>query len=331
MGESGRTIRVAAVQALAYTGSQEYRNVKQAVQYAEEAAAAGAQLISFPEAYPGPATGPLDWGGRLESPVEEQLAALAKRLGVYLSAGGLEVYEHAADAYYSSQKLYSPDGTILCNYRRVQPDNPDMNAYFFAGRRHVVPGDEIPVIPTSVGRIGLQICGELWVPEIARIQMLQGADILLAPVNGRATKTRLMGMWQTWQHIARARAAENLVYVIVPQKFLVDGPRGGIALITGPEAIIARSTRPGVLIADLDLDRLHWLRSRVVDNELLAPPSDAEGVPSSATRCGQGRDRRSNLYGPLIDPQPDAYDFFYFQQKLVDESEETEHEPSTRK
>ncbi|NOY16594.1 MAG: hypothetical protein GXP23_06665, partial [Gammaproteobacteria bacterium] len=87
----------------------------------------------------------------------------------------------------------------------------------------------------------------------------------------------------------------------------------------------------GILPADLDLDRLHWLRSRVVDNELLAPPSDAEGVPSSATRCGQSRDRRPNLYGPLIDSQLEAYDFYYFHRTLAHESEVTEQEPSELK
>lgn len=305
-------IRVAAVQALAHTGSQEYRNVERAVEYAEEAAAAGARLIAFPEAYPGPATGPLDWGGRVGAPADEQLADAAKRLGVYLAAGGLEACPEVPGAFHVSQKLYDPEGAVLCNYRRVQPDNPDLNAYFFGGRRHVVPGDEIPVVPTRVGRIGLQICGEIWVPEIARVQMLRGADLLLAPVNGRATQTRLQGMWQTWQHIARARAAENLVYVIVAQKFLVGGPFGGMGLVAGPEAILARSTRPGVLLADLDLGRLRWLRSRLVDAELLAPPSGEEEAPSSATRCGQGGDRRPDLYGPLSEPQPDAYDFFYF-------------------
>lgn len=303
---------VAAVQALAHIGVEEYRNVEQAVQYAEEAAAGGARLISFPEAYPGPATGPMDWGGRFELPVEEQMKSLAKRLNVYITAGGLEKCEHIPDSFYVSQKLYSPEGTILSNYRRVQPDNPDLNAYFFAGRRNVVPGDDIPVIPTHLGQIGLQICGELWVPEISRIQMLQGADILIAPVNGRPTQTRLRGMWQTWQHIARARSAENIVYIIIPQKFLIKGPGGGIALIAGPESVLAKSTRPGILYADLDIDRLHWLRNRLVDTELLTPPANSETGQFCATRCGQNKDRRPKLYGALTVPQSNAYDFFYF-------------------
>lgn len=316
MTQGSSKVRIAAVQALAATGADEYQNIARAITYAEEASRQGADLISFPEAYPGPATGPMDWNGKLDAPVEETFTKLAQRLGVYIAAGGLEICPNVENAFYVSQKLYAPDGTMVCNYRRVQPDNPDLNAFFFAGRRRIVPGNEIPVVTTSLGRIGLQICGELWVPEISRIQMLRGADILLAPVNGRATHTRLSGMWQTWQHIARARSAENLAYVVVAQKFLENGPGGGIGLIAGPEAILARSTRPGVLIADLDLERLQWLRGRLVDTELLTPPSEGESNPTSATRCGQSRDRRPELYAPLSAPQPDAYDFFYYRKDL---------------
>lgn len=322
--KSAETTRVAAVQALAHTGEEEYRNVERALRYAEEAAGQGARLVCFPEAYPGPATGPMDWGGRLDRPAEELLAEQAKRLGVYIAAGGLEACPEAPDAYYVTQKLYSPEGMVLCNYRRVQPDNPDLNAYFFAGRRHVVPGEEIAVVPTEWGRIGLQICGELFVPEIARIQMLLGADMILSPVNGRKGTFHLRGIWQTWQHIARARAAENIMYVIIPVKFLENGPGGAVAIIAGPEAMIARSTRPGVLVADLDLDRLRWLRNRYVDQELLSPPPSSEEFQSCATRCGQVRDRRPELYGPLIEPQPGAFDFWYYRRGLETWNEEME-------
>ncbi len=306
---------MAAVQALAHTGDDEYLNVAQAIRYAEDAAAQGAELISFPEAYPGPATGPMDWGGKLDTPVEEVFSKLAQRLGVHITAGGLEESDQVADAFHVSQKMYAPDGSILCTYRRVQPDNPDMNAFFFGGRRDVIPGEEIAVVPTALGKIGMQICGEIWVPEISRVQMLRGAQILLAPVNGRSTQTRLRGMWQTWQHIARARAAENLVYVVVAQKFLVDGPRGGIGMILGPESILARATQPGVLVADLDMGRLEWLRSRLVDADLLLPPSESQEDPTSATRCGQQRDRRPELYKAICEPQSEAYDFNYFGKK----------------
>lgn len=315
------TIRVASVQAQAFTGEEEYRNVERALRYAEEAASQGARLVCFPEAYPGPATGPMDWGGRLDRPAEELIAEQACRLGVYLAAGGLETCRDIPGAYYVTQKLYSPEGTILCNYRRVQPDNPDLNAYFFEGRRHIVPGDEIPVVPTAVGRVGVQICGELFVPEISRIQMLRGADLILAPVNARSGPTHLRGIWQTWQHLARARAAENLLYVIVPTKFLERGPSGAVAIIAGPEAMIARATRPGVLVADLDLDRLRWLRDRVVDQELMSPPCSDE-FRACAARAGQVRDRRPELYGPLVEPQAGALNFWYCRHGLESWREE---------
>jgi hypothetical protein len=131
----------------------------------------------------------------------------------------------------------------------------------------------------------------------------------------------LQGIWQTWQHVVRARAAENLLYVIVPQKFLVNGPAGAVAFIAGPEALIARATRPGLLVADLDFDRLSWLRSRLNDRELLLPP-DTEDFQACATQSGYHRCRRPELYGPIVEPQPGAYDFRYVRRSTGTHAEE---------
>ena len=59
-------IKVAAVAPAAFREEQEYRNAAQAVAYVGEAVLNGANLVVFPEGYPGPSNGPLDSGGRLD-------------------------------------------------------------------------------------------------------------------------------------------------------------------------------------------------------------------------------------------------------------------------
>jgi hypothetical protein len=188
----------------------------------------------------------------------------------------------------------------------VQPNHPIFNAYLMGGRHHVLPGDELMTVDAPFGRIGLLICSELFVPELSRILMLRGADIIVAPGGGvhSATRTKLQ---DTWRAVARARAAENLVYVVMDQNLFSGG--NGRTCIASPERMLASIDGPGLACAELDLDRLQVLRSHFYDDEMLSPPvSDAEVLWS---RPGQSHDRRPELYGELTQPQADAFEYHY--------------------
>jgi hypothetical protein len=174
------------------------------------------------------------------------------------------------------------------------------------GRHHVLPGDELMTVDAPFGRIGLLICSELFVPELSRILMLRGADIIVAPGGGvhSATRTRLQ---DTWRAVARARAAENLVYVVMDQNLFTGS--GGRTCVASPERMLATVDGPGMAYADLDLDRLRVLRSHFYDDEMLSPPASDDDVLWS--RPGQSHDRRPELYGELTQPQGDAFDYHY--------------------
>lgn len=67
-------------------------------------------------------------------------------------------------------------------------------------------GNENPVFDVDGIKIGVQICFDLWFPEISREQVRKGADILLVPANfgGRTT-----------YHIPKIRAIENLTPLVL--------------------------------------------------------------------------------------------------------------------
>ena len=242
----------------------------------------------------------------------------ARQHKVYISASDLEENLALEGTYYLTHKLISPEGEVLANYIRVQPDHPPLNAYLMGGKMHILPGDEITVVETGLGNIGLQICSELWVPELSRIQMLKGADIIISPVNGAHSLTHFR-LSNTWRCIARARAAENLVFVIVPENiFFINGRHFNlnVGCVASPEGFLARSKGPGIMKATLDMERLNWLRTHYVEEDLLSPPKDPKKFRPVKCRPGQNHDRRPESYDLLTQPQSEAYDYSYYRKGL---------------
>lgn len=293
-------VSVAAVQPPSFSHDEEWRNAEQACAFIDEAANAGARYVVFPEGYPGPYSGPL------ENAALDRIRAKARERQVWVSAGRL-ARASLPDTYHITHVVIDAAGEIRAVYRRVQPNHPIFNAYLMGGRRHVLPGDELMTVDAPFGRIGLLICSELFVPELSRILMLRGADLIVAPGGGvhGPTRTRLA---DTWRAVARARAAENLVYVVVTQNLFAAGAKGRTC-IASPERMLAQRDDAGFVVADLDLARLDALRSRFYDEAVLSPPVSEDEVFSC--RPGQSHDRRPELYGELTGPQRDAFDYHY--------------------
>jgi 5-aminopentanamidase len=75
-----------------------------------------------------------------------------------------------------------------------------------------VPGNGFPVFETDHGKVGLAMCSEVYMPEVARALALRGAELIFMPA-GR-DKRRL---WATWRTLIWARAIENLAIVVTTQ------------------------------------------------------------------------------------------------------------------
>lgn len=339
-------LRVAAVQAKSFYGEEEYKNVELAIRYVEEAAKEDVQLIVLPEGYPGPNNGPLDSGGRLSQKPIDVMREKAKEHKMFLSCGELESNPELQDTFYLTQKLISPEGEILSRYARVQPDHMHLNAYLMGGRMHILPGDNRRgldplkdirgVVGTPLGTIGIQICSEIFVPELSRIQMLLGARIILAPMNGWPGGESKYRCKETWHCIARARAAENLVFIIIPD-IVYERPelnyfakdQDAFGIIASPEKILAKRGDPGIMYAELDMGRLDWLRTRYFDEDNLSPPEGPDFDPIGC-RPGQNHDRRPAFYQIITQPQPDAFNYFYFKDGLESYRKEFERVKEAR-
>ncbi len=315
-------IKVAAVQAESVFGEEEWKNLERAIRYLDEFSGSDIRLVCFPEGYPGPAHGPLDSKGKLSAHPIDLLREKIREIGVYCTCSDVVEHEDLPDVYYLCQKLVGPDGEILADHRRCQPDEPELNEYLFGGRRLFAPGPGPTVVETEIGVIGLLICSELWVPELPRIAMLQGAEILISPVNGlhspslHHSDNHESPLWDTWKCISRCRAAENNQYVIVTQN-MFDAQLAGVGHIAGPESMLAEDKRTGVITAELDMDRLRYLRETLYEMEMLDSTTVDEKRPVLGTRPGQLRIRRPSIYSKLVEPSPLDFDFDYYLRELA--------------
>jgi len=171
-------------------------------------------LVVLPEfAMQGPPHGGTvaDWIAKaccpIPGPISAPLQALARELDIYIAANQFEVDPHWPGRFFNSCFLIDPNGEVLLRFRRINtaswPSPHDlMDAYI---DHHGLAGT-FPVVDTELGRLAMLACGELAVPEVARVLMMRGAEVLLHPTNEQYSPA---------QEAAKiSRSAENMVYLI---------------------------------------------------------------------------------------------------------------------
>lgn len=227
------------------------RNLALARSAAQEAADRGASLVCFPESFPGLWRRPVTW-----TP-EAELGEIARSVGVHLVAGFAEPVDESGDRCQNTLVLIGPDGAEVGRYRRTSPAH---TPWVYADGPYWdfdwVNSDELPVFDTPLGRIGMIMCSEVYVPELARALALKGAEIIVMPagLTGRGT------LFDSWRTLGWARAIENLAYTAFSSN--VIGPdSGGLSMICSPEEVLVQTTDEGVHLAPVDLQRVRWLRS----------------------------------------------------------------------
>jgi predicted amidohydrolase len=143
----------------------------------------------------------------IPGPITAPLQELAAKHRIYIGGNQFELDEHWPGRFFNSSFLIEPSGKVILRFRRINtatwPSPHDfMDAYV---AYHGIEGT-FPVVETELGRLAMIPCGELAVPEVARVLMMRGAEVILHPTNEDETPG---------QEAAKiARAAENMVYLI---------------------------------------------------------------------------------------------------------------------
>ena len=280
-------VRVACIQAEPVVLDRE-ATIDKLEAIAAEAAAAGAQLLVFPEtfvpAYPSSAwaralagwssPGAKEAFARLAresvavpGPAADRIGAAAKRHGVWIVTGVNEIDPARPATIYNSLLYHAPDGTLALRHRKLVPTNHERLIW---GQGD---GGGLRALATPLGRIGGLICWENYMP-LARFALYEsGVEIYVASTADDGAP------WQaTLVHIAR----ESRAFVVAPAHFqrasaypddfplreLLDGldviGRGGSAILGPDGAYLAGPLydEEGILYADLEPARLWEERQR---------------------------------------------------------------------
>jgi N-carbamoylputrescine amidase len=211
-----------------------------------------------------------------------RFAALAAELEVVLP---VSFFERANNAYFNSLAMVDADGSVLGLYRKSHiPQGPGYEEKFYFS-----PGDTgFRAWDTRYGTIGAGICWDQWFPECARAMALQGADILLYPTAiGSEPNHPDMDSKDHWQRVMQGHAAANMVVLAASNRIGVEENESatmtfyGSSFIAGPtgeKAAEANCTDQSVIAASFDLNEVRAMRAA----------------------WGLFRDRRPELYDPLL-------------------------------
>ena len=242
-------------------------NLAQAAALIREAALEGAELALLPEYFPlmsDDETAKVSIGETPgKGPIQDFLAGQASDNRIWLMAGTLSLQSAEATRVYNSCLLYDVNGMSAYRYDKmhlfdVQVKDEGEETYNESDT--IVPGRKTVVADTPLGRIGMTVCYDLRFPELYRALSEQRADIITVP----AAFTYATGK-RHWELFLRARAVENLCYVIAAnQSGQNTGTRRtwGHSMIIDPwgDILCSLEQEPGVACADIDLARMHELR-----------------------------------------------------------------------
>jgi nitrilase len=244
-------------------------NLAAAAPLLAEARAAGASVALLPENF--------NFLGRRDAdkravaepygrgPTQDFLAAAAARLGLWIIAGTQPIAgEGGEDRVTNTSIVYDAGGRQVARYDKIHlfdVDVPEKPGESYRESANVAPGRAPVLVDTPAGRVGLSVCYDVRFPELYRRLVAQGAEILVVPAAFTVPTGRAH-----WELLLRARAVENLCYVVAAAQSGVH-PNGretyGDSLVVDHWGrVLARLPRgTGVVVADVDRAAMAGIRA----------------------------------------------------------------------
>jgi predicted amidohydrolase len=246
------TVRVAAIQMA--SGPNVAANLSEAERLIEQAVANGAKLVALPEYFAIMGMKDTDKVAVRETegkgPIQSFLSRMAKRHRIWLVGGSVPLEASTAGKVRNSCLVFDDKGKQVARYDKIHLFDLDLGNEHYREEKTIEPGTQIMVLDSPFGRIGLSICYDLRFPELYRA--MQDVDIIMVPSAFTATTGKAH-----FETLVRARAIENMAYVIAPAQggyHLSGRETHGDTMIVDPWGVVLdRLPRgSGVVIANIN-------------------------------------------------------------------------------
>jgi len=148
-----------------------------------------------------------------QGPIQEFLRDTARRLGLWILGGTTVIKGDSATRVANASLLIDADGKRVARYDKIHLFDvaiPGRDEKYLEST-HVMPGREAVIADTPVGKLGLSVCYDMRFPELYRDLVARGAEWLAMPAAFTVPTGRAH-----WETLLRARAIENLCYVVAP-------------------------------------------------------------------------------------------------------------------
>ena len=205
------------------------------------------------------------------------IARKAKELGVFVQSGSMiECDEKYPGVAFNTTCLIGPAG-LLYKYRKVNPWIP----YEVHASPHDLQGYDEPLFPvadTEIGRIGCAICYDWLFPEAIRQLAANGAEVLVR-VSAYMDPWGATEPMNWWTIINRARAIENIAYVVAANQGAslrhyppYSWPGGSQVVDFDGRMLAEASPGPGerIVVAPIDVTALRHERASRRGHHMLA-------------------------------------------------------------
>jgi nitrilase len=252
--------RVAAVQMT--SGPRVADNLEEAGRLIEMAVGRGAQLVALPEYFP---IFGLDERDKVKvreeegaGPIQAFLADAARRHKIWLVGGSVPLVASVSDKVRNTTLVYDETGKRVARYDKIHLFAFEQGNESYSEPRTIEPGKDVVTFDSPFGRIGLSICYDLRFPELYRA--MKGVDLILAPSAFTATTGKAH-----WETLIRARAIENLAYVLAPaQGGRHENKRetNGDTMLVDPWGVIVDRLPHGTGVVVGEIDHAHLARVR---------------------------------------------------------------------
>jgi nitrilase len=246
------SFKVAAVQMA--SGPKIAGNLNEARRLIENAAEQGAKLVVLPEFFAIMGMKETDKLAVKEQPgsgqIQTFLSEMARKHKIWLVGGSIPLQANSPNKVRNSCLVFNESGEQVARYDKIHLFNLDLGNEQYHEADTIEAGDQVVVVDSPFGRIGLAVCYDLRFPELFRA--MKDVDIIVLPSAFTSTTGKVH-----WEPLVRARAIENLSYFIAAAQggYHVNGREThGHTMVVDPWGRILDelSRGSGVVIAEVN-------------------------------------------------------------------------------